>query len=200
MFAVGVPFNWPVVALKVAQLGKFVTVNASVVPVGAVVTGKKVYWLPAVTVAGGTPTLMLNDGGTATYVSGSGTNALTFSYTVAAGQNTSALAATAANLNSATIKDGAGNAANLSLTGLTQSGPQINTTTPAISSLVESPASGDLNAGKTVTLTLNLNEAVTVTGGTPTLTLNDGGTATYTSGSGTNALTFSYTVAAGQNT
>ena len=39
--------------------------------------------------------------------------------------------------------------------------------------------SGDLNAGKTVTLTLNLSEAVTVAGGTPTLTLNDGGTATY---------------------
>ena len=34
----------------------------------------------------------------------------------------------------------------------------------------------------------------------PTLTLNDGGTATYTGGSGTSALTFSYTVAAGQNT
>ena len=59
---------------------------------------------------------------------------------------------------------------------------------------------GDLDAGKTVTLTLNLSEAVTVAGGTPTLTLNDGGTATYTGGSGTNALTFSYTVGAGQNT
>ena len=67
-------------------------------------------------------------------------------------------------------------------------------------SLVESPSSGDLNAGKTVILTLDLNEAVTVTGGTPTLSLNDGGTATYTGGSGTSALTFSYTVAAGQNT
>ena len=131
---------------------------------------------------------------------GSGTNALTFSYTVGAGQNTAALAATAVNLNSATITDGAGNAANLSLSGLTQSGPQIDTTTPTITSLDESPASGDLNAGKTVTLTLNLNEAVTVAGGTPTLTLNDGGTATYTGGSGTNALTFSYTVGAGQNT
>ena len=51
-----------------------------------------------------------------------------------------------------------------------------------------------------VTLTVNLSEAVTVAGGTPTLTLNDGGTATYTGGSGTSALTFSYTVAAGQNT
>ena len=69
-----------------------------------------------------------------------------------------------------------------------------------MSSVAESPSSGDLNAGKTVTLTLNMSEAVTVAGGTPTLTLNDGGTATYTGGSGTNALTFSYTVAAGQNT
>ena len=153
-----------------------------------------------VTVAGGTPTLTLNDGGVATYTGGSGSNALTFSYTVAAGQNTASLAATAVNLNSATITDGAGNAANLSLSGLTQSGPQIDTTTPTIASLTESPATGDLNAGNTVTFTLNLNEAVTVAGGTPDLTLNDGGVATYTGGSGSNALTFSYTVAAGQNT
>ena len=32
--------------------------------------------------AGGTPTLTLNDGGTATYTGGSGSSALTFSYTV----------------------------------------------------------------------------------------------------------------------
>ena len=88
----------------------------------------------AVTVAGGTPTLTLNDGGVATYTGGSGSNALTFSYTVGAGQNTAALAATAVNLNSATVTDGAGNAANLSLSGLTQSGPQIDTTTPTIAS------------------------------------------------------------------
>ena len=43
-----------------------------------------------------------------------------------------------------------------------------------------SPTSGDLDAGKTVTLTLKFSEAVTVAGGTPTLTLNDGGVATYT--------------------
>ena len=69
---------------------------------------------------------------------GSGTSALTFSYTVGAGQNTAALAATAVNLNAATITDGAGNAANLSLSGLTQSGPQIDTTTPTcISAIAE---------------------------------------------------------------
>ena len=84
----------------------------------------------AVTVAGGTPTLTLNDDSTATYTSGSGTDALTFSYTVGAGQHTADLAATAVNLNGATIEDYAGDAANLSLTGLTQTGPQINTAAP----------------------------------------------------------------------
>ena len=66
----------------------------------------------------------------ASYVSGSGTNALTFSYTVGAGQNIAGLTATAVNLNSAAITDGAGNAANLSLSGLTQTGPQIDTVAP----------------------------------------------------------------------
>src|ERR1019366_4321739 len=130
---------------------------------------------------------------------------LTFSYTVAAGQNTSNLAVTAVNLNSATVADAAGNAGNLASAVTTLGSLQIDTTTPAVSSVAASGTgitngSGDLNAGHVVTLTVNLSEAVTVAGGTPTLTLNDGGTATYTGGSGSNALTFSYTVAAGQNT
>ena len=160
----------------------------------------------AVTVAGGTPTLTLNDGGTATYTGGSGSSALTFSYTVAAGQNTPDLTVTAVNLNAASVTDSAGNAANLSAAVTSPTGTlQIDTTTPAVTSVVASgtgitSGSGDLDAGKTVTLTLNLSAAVTVAGGTPTLTLNDGGTATYTGGSGSSALTFSYTVAAGQNT
>ena len=152
-----------------------------------------------VSTTGGTPTLTLNDGGTATYVSGSGTNALTFSYTVAAGQNTAALAATAVNLNGATIADGAGNAADLSLTGLTQTGPQIDTTTPTVSSVTVAHGGGNVVSGVHVTITLNMSEIVEVTG-TPVLSLNDGGTATYTGGSGTSALSFSYMAAAGQNT
>ncbi len=62
--------------------------------------------------------------------------------------------------------------------------------------------SGDLNAGKVLALTVNFSATVTVntSGGMPTLVLNDGGTASYTGGSGSTALTFSYTVAAGQNT
>src|SRR6202035_4557145 len=161
----------------------------------------------AVTVntAGGSPTLTLNDGGVATYSGGSGSNALTFSYTVLAGQNTPDLMVSGFNLNGATIVDGAGNAANLSLTGIAQGSPSIDTTTPTVASVVASgtgitAGAGDLPAGSVVTLTVNLNSAVTVSGGVPKLTLNDGGTATYASGSGTSALTFTYTVAAGQNT
>ena len=160
-----------------------------------------------VNTTGGTPTLSLNDGGIATYTGGSGTNALIFSYTIGAGQAASALAAAAVSLNGATIVDGAGNVANLSLTGQTQAGPQINAMTPSVSSVTASGSgitngSGDLGVGSAVTLTLNMSQVVVVntTGGTPTLTLNDGGTAIYSGGSGTEAVTFSYTVAAGQNT
>ena len=156
------------------------------------------------TVAGGVPTLTLNNGGTATYSGGSGSTALTFSYTVVAGQNTPDLTVTAINLNAATVKDGAGNAANLTGVVTNPAGTlQIDTTIPTVSSVVTSgtgiaAGTGDLATGSVVTLTLNLSEAVTIAGGTPTLTLNDGGTATYTGGTGTNALTFSYTVGAGQ--
>src|SRR6185295_16817551 len=117
------------------------------------------------------------------------------------------LAVTAINLGTASIKDGAGNAANLTGAVTNPAGTlQIDTTTTAtVSSLVASgtgitAGTGNLSTGNVVTLTLNLSEAVTVAGGTPTLTLNNGGTATYTGGSGSKALTFSYTVGAGQNT
>ena len=76
----------------------------------------------------------------------------------------------------------------------------IDTTAPTVSTVTASPATADLGAGKTVTLTFGLSEAVTVVG-TPTLSLNTGnnGVATYVSGSGTNTLTFGYTVRAGDN-
>ena len=258
------------------------------------------------------PTLTLNDGGVATYTGGSGTNALTFSYTVAPARtprrsppppsiSTPQPSPTAPAMPPTSRSPVSPRAAR-------RSTPQHRPS----SSLTETPSTGHLDAGNTVTLTLNLNEAVTVPaaprrslsmmaasppipaapaamrspsatpwrraehrrarrhrgqsqfrhhhrrrrqcrqplalrpdperpadrhhnadlaslggvacdrrprcrqdrhadaqperggdsqrGGTPTLTLNDGGIATYTSGSGSNTLTFSYTVAAGQNT
>lgn len=160
----------------------------------------------AVTVTGGVPTLMLNDGGAATYLSGSGTTALTFGYTVRSGEDTADLIVVGSALNGATIRDGAGNAANLSGAVVNPAGTlTIDTTAPAATSVVTSGSNitngnGDLGSGQTVILTVNLSEAVIIAGGVPTLTLNDGGIATYFLGSGTNALSFHYTVAPGQNT
>src|SRR5439155_1190156 len=160
----------------------------------------------AVTVAGGTPTLSLNNGGTASYTAGSGTAALSFSYTSSEEQRGGELAVTSFNLNGATLQDAASNSASLSGAATNPAGTlQIDTTAAAVTSVttsgpgIDGGGNGDLNAGHVVTLIVNLSEAVTVAGGTPTLSLNNGGTASYTAGSGTAALSFSYTVGAGQD-
>ena len=129
--------------------------------VGKVVT-LTVHFSGAVNVTGGVPTLSLNDGGKAVYASGSGTSALTFAYTVAAGQNTTALAITALSLQGATIRDNNGENAILTGAVTTLDPLQIDTTTPTVTSLAAKAASNDLNAGKTVTLTVNFSQAVAV--------------------------------------
>lgn len=97
----------------------------------------------AVTVTG-TPTLTLNDGGTATYVGGSGTGTLTFKTTVASTNTaTSALAITGVSLPSgATIKDASGVAANLAGAVKTFSGLQVDPTssTPTTSTTPTTPS------------------------------------------------------------
>src|SRR6185369_4111794 len=94
----------------------------------------------AVTVIG-VPQLALNTGGVANYVGGSGTTVLTFSYTVASGQNASDLnyaATSSLSLNGGTIKDSTGNNATLTLPALAAAGSLgtnknivVDTTTPA---------------------------------------------------------------------
>jgi hypothetical protein len=167
--------------------------------------------------SGGTPTLLLETGGIdhgATYVSGSGSNTLTFACTVQAGDastdldyaSTSALA-----LNGGTVRSGAGVDAVLTLpaTGgassiAGQHAIVVDGVAPTVVS-VDAPANGTYVAGQTLDLTVNYSEAVTVdtAGGTPRIavTLDTGGTAyaEYISGSGTTALVFRYTVAAGQD-
>jgi beta-glucanase (GH16 family) len=103
----------------------------------------------AVTVTG-KPTLTLNDGGTASYVGGSGTNALTFQTTVAAtNTSTSALAITKVNLpNGASIKDTDGLSANLSGAVKAFSGLRID---PSPASASEGGTSGGVTAPPTTT-------------------------------------------------
>ena len=159
----------------------------------------------AVTVAGvtsaTTPFLTLNDLGTATYVSGSGTTALTFAYTVAAGQSTPDLTVTGLTLNGATIEDLAGNNAVLSGAVRNPAGTlKIDTTAPSVTKVVSSVASGEVATGRAIRITLDTSEAVAISG-TPVLLLNDGGTASYDAAHSTaTALAFDDTVAAGQVT
>jgi hypothetical protein len=78
----------------------------------------------------GVPTLSLNDAGTATYdAAASAVTALVFDYTVASGQQTTALAVTGINVpTGAAIVDASGNNANLSLPpAATFSGLQVDT-------------------------------------------------------------------------
>jgi hypothetical protein len=115
-------------------------------------------WTEAVTVAGSVPTLALNDGGTATYSSGSGSDALIFSYTIAATDTSVAsLAVTAINLNGGTLEDAAGNNADLSLSGLSQTGPQIGTIPATVEVAIDS---SDVNlAHDTATVTFSFSAA-----------------------------------------
>ncbi|WP_369721955.1 heparin lyase I family protein [Bradyrhizobium sp. LLZ17] len=107
----------------------------------------------AVTVSG-TPTLSLNDGGTASYVGGSGTGTLTFKTTVAStNTSTSALAITGVNLPSgASIRDAGGVAANLSGAVKTFSGLQIDPTSSGSTS-TGSTSTGSTSTGSTATST-----------------------------------------------
>ena len=74
-----------------------------------------------------------------------------------------------------------------------------DTTAPTVSSVSSSTTNGSYKATSAISIQVNFNEAVTVTG-TPQLTLETGTTdrtVNYASGSGTTALTFTYTVQAG---
>ncbi|WP_157732920.1 hypothetical protein [Bosea sp. AS-1] len=160
----------------------------------------------AVTVSG-TPTLSLNDKGTAKYVSGAGTDTLQFEYKVAAGASAADLEISGYNLSG--VKDKAGNAIDVSDAPHQPAGTLVvdtkapsDTTTPTVQWIAANGSgltngNGSVSAGDTVRLSVNFNEVMTVNG-TPTLSLNSKGTAKYVSGSGTDTLQFDYKVAAGE--
>ena len=129
---------------------------------------------------GGTPMLMLNDGGIATYAGGSGTSALAFTTTVTPGENTPDLAVTGVNLNGGTAVDANGHAADLtSAIGNPDGILQIDTTAPHATGITAAPATGIEMTGAAIELAVGFSEAVAVSGGPPTLDLNDGGSAIY---------------------
>jgi Calx-beta domain/FG-GAP repeat len=161
----------------------------------------------------GSPRLLLETGTTdrnAVYASGSGTNTLTFDYTVVGGDTSTDLdqaSTTALQLNGGTIRDAGLNAAVLTLSspGAANSlgankAIAIDTVVPTILGVTAAEADGSYGVGSTIDVTVTFSENVVVTG-TPKLTLKTGAAATtavsYTSGTSTSSLVFRYTVASG---
>ena len=163
----------------------------------------------------GTPQITLETGtadAVVNYTSGTGTNALTFNYTVVEGHLSSDLDYISTNalaLNGGTINDGAGNASTLTLAapGAASSlgnakAIVVDGVLPTIASVSSSSNDGAYKFDDTIPITITFSEAVTVTG-TPVITLETGlsdAVVTYTTGSGTSTLTFNYTVLSGHNT
>lgn len=118
----------------------------------------------------GTPQLALNSGGTAAYLSGSGSATLTFSYTVAAGHTSADLdyaATSSLTLNGGTIRDAANNSAVLTLASPGAAGSLgankalvIDTTPPSVTSIVRLTPSSQTTAATSVTFRVTYSEPV----------------------------------------
>ncbi|NIF30162.1 DUF4347 domain-containing protein [Pantoea sp. Tr-811] len=158
--------------------------------------------------SGGTPRIAVTLGNGevayAQYLSGSGSAALVFRLTVANGQLDSdgISLGNAIELNGGTLRDYAGNDANLQLNNVADTrGVLVDAVVPVIAS-VDVPASGSYKAGDVLSFTVNTSEGVVADtlGGTPRLVLTVGGVtryASYVSGGADGALLFQYTVQAG---
>jgi hypothetical protein len=156
-----------------------------------------------VNTGGGTPQLALTIGATtrqATYQSGSGTSSLLFRYTIQSGDaDSDGIAVGSLASNGGTLRDPAGNNANLTLNSVgSTASVLVDATAPTVSS-VNVPANATYVSGQNLDFTINFDENITVNtgGGTPQLALTIGATtrqATYQSGSGTSSLLYRYTV------
>src|SRR5210317_433167 len=157
------------------------------------------------------PTLSLSNGGTATYMAGSGSKTLMFRYQVGADDTVAEdLDVTQLVMGSGSIRDLAGNvmAAEISSFASNLSDTQdvaIDTQAPllmTVSVVEDADTANDVindgyyKAGTTVAFDVAFDDAVMVdtTNGMPTLTLSNGERAQYVSGHGSETLRFEYTV------
>lgn len=162
----------------------------------------------------GTPTLTLNNGGTATYVSGgesgSATSQHIFEYTISkSDSDTDALDVVSFNANGAIYKDASvtgGKEFTVELpteTAQTLKGSRnikIDQTAPKIASLQAVSPAGYYKEGKTIIFSLSFNENVTISGASSLGLVFDGispNSVTATE-SGSNII-FTYVVSAGEN-
>jgi hypothetical protein len=151
----------------------------------------------------GSPAINMMIGGTprkVTYSSGSGSQSLVFSTTVAVGDlDTDGIEVLSLTLDGGTLTDAAGNAMDLTLNGRgPTAGILVDGVAPVVSS-VSVPAADTYALGDVLTFTVTASEVLTISGGTPALELTIGSMvrqAPLASASGTE-MTFTYTVTAG---
>ncbi|MGG6230905.1 T9SS type A sorting domain-containing protein [Tenacibaculum sp. SDUM215027] len=159
-----------------------------------------------VNTTGGTPQIAITIGATtrqATYLSGSGTSALLFRYTIQAGDSdTDGITVGTLATNGGTLKDAVNNDADLILNSVgATTAVLVDAVAPTVTS-VNVPANATYITGQNLDFTVNFNENISVNtaGGTPQIAIIIGATtrqAAYQSGSGTSALFFRYTVQSG---
>ena len=161
-----------VVSLQTGEVGAGAAVQLTLTMSGAVI----------VNVAGGAPTLLLNDNAIATYdaaASNLSAGKLVFDYTVASGDETANLEIASVDLpTGTTVQNAAGDNADFTAALNAPTGLQVG---PAYITAITPSLTSDLTTGETLQLTLTMSQAVTVNtgGGSPTLSLSDGAIATY---------------------
>lgn len=156
-----------------------------------------------VNTSGGTPRISLTVGMKtyyATYIGGTGSAALTFNCTISSGDvDTDGITVGVLTANGGTIRDAAGNNANLTLNGMGSTwGILIDSVAPTVTS-VNVPAAGSYKAGSTLDFTVIFSENVIMTGTDSTLGIQVGysiKSATYQSNTA-NSITYRYTVQSG---
>jgi hypothetical protein len=187
------------------------TITGTTIPTGNYNAGDTIDVVVAfdrpIVVTGTTSTLTLQVGGggteAAAFLSSTG-NTATYRYTVQPGDTDGDGIAVQPNpitLNGSTIRNTQATDATLTFAGATNAAALVDTTAPTVSSLTL-PAPGATPVGTPLSVSLNLSEPVTLTGTNVTIGLlvngvSQTGTITTAPGAGLTALTFSYTVAAG---
>ena len=159
---------------------------------------------------GQSPSILVNLGNGQTALallqSQTGNRTLTFRLTVEQGQlDTDGITlGSSINLNGATLRDAAGNDANLTLNNVGDtSGINVDAVAPVIDS-VTLPPNGEYRIGEVLTFTVNTSENLVLdtSGGTPYLLLDVAGIpryAMYVSGGADGKMVFEYSVQPGEN-
>ncbi|PJZ26626.1 hypothetical protein CH352_04660 [Leptospira hartskeerlii] len=162
-----------------------------------------------VTVSGGTPSLTLNNGGSASYQSGSGSKVLSFLYTVASGEDVAKLDVLDQNsfvLNGASVLSSGGSSQVTTLPAPGASGSlsankslEIDTIAPTVSSTGSPNATNTYGPGSNLQVTVTFSETVTVSG-TPYIDLNIGRSINFSSIQSGVTLSFPFTVSSPDDT